>query len=1084
MQLEMKELKRPLLAGGKAAAAGAPASPAGPEVSEAAATEASVTISAEESKQRTIHLNGFVSNGNPSVTNKLNNRKYTVLGFVPMVLYQQFRYFFNMFFLLLCVSQFIDAFKVGLLFSYVSPLVFVLVLTMIKEAFDDFRRYQRDKETNGQKYAVYSNGEFKPVSSENLKVGNLVEIHAGQRIPADMVLIYTSDPAESVFIKTDQLDGETDWKLRNPISHTQSLLSKSAKNLDKISGYIKCEGPNKEIYKFKGVFINEMNRANDEPLSLDQTLWASTVLCSSKAIGLVVYVGADTRIAMNISEGRVKTGSMDNELNYLSKLLFFLMLVISVLLQLGSGGNGNFVVQVVKYILLLSSIIPVSLRVNLDFSKIVFTSKINGDKDIEAVARNSQIPEELGRVSFVFSDKTGTLTQNEMQFKRIVGEHYRMTNEDNKRILTIMNKELKSFLAEPPTPVVVTKGKTPGVMDGKLSKIKVIKEYLTALAVCHNVTPVIEEGTRVLQASSPDEVALVKAAEDLGLKLHNRTQKNIELLWEQTKDVMSFDVLKNFPFTSERKRMGIIVRDLKYKRIIFYLKGADFIMKKKVPEAKRGFLSEETDELSREGLRCLVYGAKVLTEEDYEAWSKLWDAACANMGEREKAQNAALDKLEEGVQFLMITGVEDKLQEDCAATIEALKSAGIRVWMLTGDKIETVSCVAISTGLKAANEEFFVLKELTHTEELTAELNRFSATSDGKVLILDGTTLATAFAHNEEFFFKVASEAQCVVACRCSPTQKAEVVEAVKKYQGRTTLSIGDGGNDVPMIRCADVGVGIVGKEGKQAALASDFSITKFKHLKDLLLWHGRNSYKRGAVMAQFVIHRGFIISMMQIYFTIIYDFIQVPIFNGYLMLGYTTIYTMLPVFALIFDEDVDKKTAMEYPILYRSLQKGRELTPKTFLIWIMLSVYQAFAIMMINAVLSDNPFQSFIAITFSSLIFVQLVNSLSEVHNMNAIILGSIGVSFIIYVLSFVFLYSYLDMAKFSIGFFIKAAVIGFICYFPIALLKRIAQKMDPSDESRIMRNASLKRKGKIRKIIERYLFCEKHDVSMKDFN
>lgn len=193
---------------------------------------------------------------------------------------------------------------------------------------------------------------------------------------------------------------------------------------------------------------------------------------------------------------------------------------------------------------------------------------------------------------------------------------------------------------------------------------------------------------------------------------------------------------------------------------------------------------------------------------------------------------------------------------------------------------------------------------------------------------------------NEWFFIQTAIKADGVICCRCSPTQKALIVRLVKKYTDKITLCIGDGGNDVPMIMEADVGVGIVGKEGKQAALASDFSLMEFRRLKELLLWHGRNSYKRGAVMAQFVIHRGLIISVMQIYFIIIIGFLKIALFNGYLLLGYSTIFTMFPVFALIFDYDVDRESALKYPSLYKSLTRGQELTYKTFLIWLWISFF------------------------------------------------------------------------------------------------------------------------------------------------
>ena len=143
------------------------------------------------------------------------------------------------------------------------------------------------------------------------------------------------------------------------------------------------------------------------------------------------------------------------------------------------------------------------------------------------------------------------------------------------------------------------------------------------------------------------------------------------------------------------------------------------------------------------------------------------------------------------------------------------------------------------------------------------------------------------------------------------------------------------------MILEADVGIGIVGKEGKQASLASDFSINEFKYLRRLILWHGRLSYKRSSVLSQFVIHRGLIITVIQAIFSIIFYFVAIPVYNGYLMLGYSTIYTNFPVFSLVFDEDVKVDSVMKFPPLYKTLLKGRSLSTKTFLIWVWKSIYQ-----------------------------------------------------------------------------------------------------------------------------------------------
>lgn len=230
--------------------------------------------------------------------------------------------------------------------------------------------------------------------------------------------------------------------------------------------------------------------------------------------------------------------------------------------------------------------------------------------------------------------------------------------------------------------------------------------------------------------------------------------------------------------------------------------------------------------------------------------------------------------------------------------------------MITGDKVETAICISISAGLKAPTQDLYVIKEVLDAYVLRNKLNEYSMKTN-TVLVIDGSSLSIALNECSDYFFKVSAEAPAVICCRVSPTQKAVLTEGVKTHTGKIVLGIGDGGNDVGMIQMADIGVGIVGKEGKQAALASDFSILKFKYLSKLLLWHGRLAYKNTSVMAQFVIHRGLVISVIQCIFSLIFYSIAIPIYNGYLMLGYSTIYTLLPVLCLVFDEDVSVQKAL-----------------------------------------------------------------------------------------------------------------------------------------------------------------------------
>jgi phospholipid-translocating ATPase len=283
------------------------------------------------------------------------------------------------------------------------------------------------------------------------------------------------------------------------------------------------------------------------------------------------------------------------------------------------------------------------------------------------------------------------------------------------------------------------------------------------------------------------------------------------------------------------------------------------------------------------------------------AWREKFNKANQSLSNRETEVRKIIESLEVDMEFLGITGVEDKLQEDVCNTLENLRNAGIQVWMLTGDKVETATCIAISAGIKSTAQDTFLMKELVDPIEITNKLNDFSNMYN-KVLIIDGGTLAVALDKCRKAFFESACKAPSVVCCRCSPTQKALVTEGIKQYTQKKTCAVGDGGNDVGMIQAADVGIGIEGKEGKQAALAADFSILKFRYLARLFLWHGRLSYKRSSVLSQFVIHRGLTISVIQFLFSCIFYSLSIPIYGGVLMLGYSTVFTMFPVFCLVIN--------------------------------------------------------------------------------------------------------------------------------------------------------------------------------------
>ena len=639
----------------------------------------------------------------------------------------------------------------------------------------------------------------------------------------------------------------------------------------------------------------------NEFLNLENTLWANTVATSGVIKAVVIYTGKETRSMMNNKESGFKIGKLDQELNIISKLLFAFMAFLSLVIVALNGFYAGWYLQFFRYTLLMSSIIPISLRVNLDFAKSIFSYKIGNDPDIPgAIARNSNIPEELGRIEYLLSDKTGTLTKNEMYFKKLIMEHAEFDTENLGVLIKLLTKQCERNMGPMKDIEEKYNNIRPGNKPAKFRREKdnLVRDFITSIAVCHNVTPIVDNGVKIFHASSPDEIALVNFAEEVKTKLLFRDNDTIKIQ-NAAGIIENYTVLANFPFSSDTKRMGILLKHTESGRIIFFLKGAEIAIQHKVKEVYRSLLMDECENLARTGLRTMVFAIRYIPEWEYTEWKKIWDEANTSISNRNAMIKKAAEYLENEMDFLGITGVEDKLQNNINDTLESLRNAGIKIWMLTGDKVETAKCVAISAGLKPVSNEIFEIREAQDDLEIINKINAFS-NKVNTVLLIDGGALGRVLDKNQQIFFEAALRAPAVICCRCLPSQKALITEAVRKYSGKRVACIGDGGNDVSMIQAANVGIGIVGKEGMQASLASDFSIQEFQHLKSLVLWNGRLYYKNSAKMSQFVIHRGLIISFIQAIFTLVFYFVAIPVYNGMLMLGYTTIYTMFPVFCLV----------------------------------------------------------------------------------------------------------------------------------------------------------------------------------------
>ncbi|KAI9658036.1 MAG: putative aminophospholipid-translocase [Bathelium mastoideum] len=1130
--------------------------------------------------------------------NAVSNAKYTPWSFLPITLYNEFSFFFNLYFLLVALSQIIRPLRIGYLSTYVAPLAFVLAITLGKEAFDDIARRRRDAEANAESYTVLrfdtsgrsSGGQGKPASggsnklrrsrkrqqqnfeenqhlregrnrehasdslddapsasyqeavkaSRDLKVGDVLKLSKDQRVPADVILLGSflsqkaipeepasddvvdtdqSEPAPNglsnpkpglegqqtpdggsgqdtggaeAFIRTDQLDGETDWKLRLPSSLTQSLditeyvrlrvtAGKPDKRVNDFTGTVELVPKDRQGYD---PYIDKRSiedRGDEQSstesqvkkaaLNIDNTAWANTVLASSSTVyAVVVYTGSQTRQALSTSPSRSKTGLLEYEINSLTKILCFLTLALSFILVAAEGfeekDGRKWYVSVMRFLILFSTIVPISLRVNLDLGKSVYAWYIQHDAGIPGtIVRTSTIPEDLGRVEYLLTDKTGTLTQNEMELKKIHVGTVSYANDAMDEVASYIRQAFGQIASSDGAKTALftpSSAFTSTTNSGTRTRREIgarVRDVVLALALCHNVTPTVEEDhgerTTTYQASSPDEIAIVRWTESVGLRLLHRDRQSIVLQFvDSERIVVRVKILNIFPFTSDSKRMGIIVRFVPDAdsstasdagEIWFFQKGADTVMTSIV--AANDWLDEETANMAREGLRTLVIGRKKLSSQQYEEFSQQYAQASLSLHARDASMAAVVSEhLERGLELLGVTGVEDKLQRDVKPSLELLRNAGVKIWMLTGDKVETARCVAVSAKLVSRGQYIHTIAKMTRKD---AALDSFDLlrTKPDACLLIDGDSLALMLAHHRDAFIRTAVRLPAVIACRCSPTQKADVARLIRAYTRKRTCCIGDGGNDVSMIQAADVGVGIVGKEGRQASLAADFSIEQFCYLTKLLVWHGRNSYKRSAKLAQFVIHRGLIFSVCQTLYSIASQFEPVALYRDWLLVGYATVYTMAPVFSLTLDRDVDPDLAALYPELYKELALNRSLSYRTFFIWVAVSIYQGCIIQGLSQILVGfDDFSRMVAVSYTVLILNELIMVAAEVTTWHPVMIFSIVGTAAIYFGTIPFLGGYFDLKYIiSVAFLWRVLAISAVSLIPPYVVKLLRRKIRP---------------------------------------
>ncbi|XP_060196781.1 phospholipid-transporting ATPase 3-like isoform X2 [Lycium barbarum] len=896
----------------------------------------------------------------------------------------------------------------------VLPLSIVLLVSLIKEAWEDWKRLQNDKSINNSSIDMLQDQKWVDVPWKKLQAGDIVRVKQDEFFPADLLFLASTNPDGVCYIETANLDGETNLKIRKALEKTWDYVS--PEKVSAFRGEVQCEQPNNSLYTFTGNLIIQKQTL---PLNPNQLLLRGCSLRNTQYIvGAVIFTGQETKVMMNSMKIPSKRSTLEKKLDKLIIALFSALLCMCLLGAIGSGifinkkyyylrfesgsepqsdPDNRFVVAVLTMftlITLYSPIIPISLYVSVEMIKFIQSNKfINNDlrmyhaeSNTPAQARTSNLNEELGQVEYIFSDKTGTLTRNLMEFfKCSIGGEIYGTGVSEIEMGTAQRSGLKVEVKKSSTEA---REKGFNFDDARLMRgawrnepnPHSCREFFRCLAICHTVLPEGEENPEKIryQAASPDESALVVAAKNFGFFFYKRTPTMIYVRESHVEKMgkiqdVPYEILNVLEFNSTRKRQSVVCR-YPEGRLVLYCKGADNVIYERLLDGDNDLKKrsrEQLEEFGAAGLRTLCLAYRDLTPDMYEKWNEKFIQAKSSLRDREKKLDEVAELIEKDLLLIGCTAIEDKLQEGVPECIDTLSRAGIKIWVLTGDKLETAINIAYACKLINNNMKQFIISSETDAirevedrgdlvelasfmkETVQTKLKRCyeeaqehlrSASGPKLALIIDGKCLMYALDPSlRVMLLNLSLNCSAVVCCRVSPLQKAQVTSLVKKGANRITLSIGDGANDVSMIQAAHVGVGISGQEGMQAVMASDFAIAQFRFLADLLLVHGRWSYLRICKVVTYFYYKNLTFTLTQFWFTFRTGFSGQRFYDDWFQSLYNVMFTALPVIVLgLFEKDVSASLSKKYPELYKEGIRNTFFRWRVVVIWAFFAIYQS----------------------------------------------------------------------------------------------------------------------------------------------
>lgn len=836
--------------------------------------------------------------------NKIVTSKYTLASFLPLNLYRQFSKYSNVFFFVTLMLLLIPAVSPFPPYAYLTAFLIVIGISIFKDGIEDIIRHKQDRHANERiihKIMEKKNNiteeyseldicnadgtNFMATSSyvEDLRVGNVIILRENEEVPSDIVLLNAKvfdgkylKCRGFCFIQTSSLDGEANLKKKQ--SNISAVIDPCG-GTRPTSDYEMCECDKRIIRNIReldisegGIDFNDISAKikfdNNVLLQTEKNilLRGTHVRSTDQILGLVITVGDKTKISKNQHKTDLKRSKFEKKVErkmFYIFILYFIILFTSCTIltanlrreQVNIYEIDNFSKQALKLTgtnyILYSYLIPLSLFVMIEVARIFQKNFVSYDPDIKgAYCRNSNVTEDIGMIDIILSDKTGTLTENKMNFR------YYDTGSGLRGIDSLNMEDSFFFVIN---------------------------------LLCNNELQLINNK---YEGISQDEISIVERLESVGCFLRNKA--DIMLKVEIANSIYDVKVLAVLEFNSERQRMSTLVqintkneRFVRNNDIYLFTKGSD--------QRLNAHLSPpSTVEVNSNYRSLLVVHRKIEDANELNVFLNEYHENMLNP----KSIERLFEGLEKKLRFAGIAYIEDRIGFKVKDTVEDLKEAGIKIWMVTGDKKETALSCGRSVGI--------VSDAAYKPDEIVEQLNS-----------------NTSLPMNRDVWMERLPDS--LIIYRAIPDKKAIVAKELVK-RGLTVLAIGDGNNDVSMINASTVGVGIRGKEGGQAALAGDFAVMSFHHLRKLLFHHGKNNLVRFSKLTINSFFKNIFLITFQFNYNFSNGFSGLSAFNYYFLNYFNILFTsFIPFTIAIFDRGKEQREFQDQATERRILESYKQ---------------------------------------------------------------------------------------------------------------------------------------------------------------